>query len=184
MRTSTAGKSVAERGRGSSVFISKGVKKEAGGARSWETDPKRVDEELLELLVKTKRAMEEVTPIEVSERLYLLIGGRANTPLLQDIASYADRFIVLNSLSTYADSLPLFYPRLNSTKLQTYQRTLAYHHEQLFAKLFPYISRSESSPRPLKQLIKRYEREEGIVIPCGRDQFQYAVHLVATLKHG
>lgn len=61
---------------------------------------------------------------------------------------------------------------LNSTTYDLYSRSLTHHHEQLFAKLFPFVSRSKKSPRTFHQLLARYTQPRGIVIPCGNDQFQ------------
>ncbi|KAI5479396.1 alpha-mannosyltransferase, glycosyltransferase family 71 protein [Pseudohyphozyma bogoriensis] len=132
------------------------------------SDPVQVaaaDKELINVLVKHKEAMDVVDPP------------------VEDIAGYADRFIVLQELDALAASLPTRYPRINASKHETYRRSLEYHHQTLFAHLFPYISRSSNSPRTLSQLRAGYTQKEGIIIPCGRDQFQYAVHLIATLKH-
>lgn len=38
-------------------------------------------------------------------------------------------------------------------------------------------------PRSFSQLRSLYTVPKGIIIPCGNDQFVYAVHLIATLKH-
>lgn len=90
---------------------------------------------------------------------------------------------MLKEIETMRLSLPTEYPRLNSSMLSLYDRSLAYHHDQLFATLFPYVSPSQEYPRSFDGLKARYTKPRGIVIPCGADQFQFAVHLVATLKH-
>ncbi|KAL8281161.1 hypothetical protein RQP46_006519 [Phenoliferia psychrophenolica] len=53
----------------------------------------------------------------------------------------------------------------------------------LFHALFPYISRGGGQRRTFKELRARYSVPAGIIISCGKDQFQYAVHLISTLKH-
>ncbi|GAA6013259.1 hypothetical protein JCM11491_006333 [Sporobolomyces phaffii] len=123
-----------------------------------------VDQELIKVLVKTKEAMEARTPV-------------------QDLAGFADRVMVLSELDSFRLSLNSTYSHLNSTTQALYTRSLEHHHSTLFAHLFPYVRKSRRSPRSFAQLRSLYSVPRGIIIPCGNDQFVYAVHLVATLKH-
>ncbi|GAA5870381.1 hypothetical protein JCM16303_001981 [Sporobolomyces ruberrimus] len=123
-----------------------------------------VDQELIKVLVKTKDAMEKRTPVE-------------------DLAGFADRVMVLSELDSFRTELNSTYSHLNDTTKALYTRSLEHHHSTLFDHLFPYIRKTRSIPRSFSQLRSLYTVPKGIIIPCGNDQFIYAVHLVATLKH-
>ncbi|GAA5988573.1 hypothetical protein JCM5350_004458 [Sporobolomyces pararoseus] len=123
-----------------------------------------VDSELIKVLVQTKEAMEKRTPVA-------------------DLAGFADRVMVLNELESFRNELNSTYSHLNTSTQALYTRSLEHHHETLFSHLFPYIRKSRSIPRSFNQLRSLYTIPKGIIIPCGNDQFVYAVHLVATLKH-
>ncbi|GAA6058680.1 hypothetical protein JCM10212_003368 [Sporobolomyces blumeae] len=133
-------------------------------------DPRQVeqleqaDQELIKVLVKTKGAIEARTPVE-------------------DLAGFADRVKVLTLLDDFRERLNTTYPALNSTTKALYTRSIEHHHASLFDLLFPYVRKSRLIPRSFEQLRQRYTVPKGIIIPCGNDQFVYAVHLVATLKH-
>ncbi|CEQ38791.1 SPOSA6832_00239, partial [Sporobolomyces salmonicolor] len=104
-------------------------------------------------------------------------------PELEDLGGYADRVKVLRDLEHFASTLNSTYTNLNTTTKALYSRSVEHHHQQLFDTLFPYIRKSKTVPRTLEQLRARYTVPRGIIIPCGNDQFVYAVHLIATLKH-
>ncbi|KAK4701006.1 hypothetical protein P7C70_g5231, partial [Phenoliferia sp. Uapishka_3] len=137
-----------------------------GGKRRGEVewDSRDAEEMLVRLLVRTEDAMERERSVE-------------------EIADYADRFIVLKELDAFSKNLSATFPLMNSSQSLLFRRTLDYQHDELFSRLFPYISRSQDRKRSFGELRARYTRPAAILIPCGKDQFQYAVHLVATLKH-
>lgn len=76
----------------------------------------------------------------------------------QDLADYADRFIVLKDLDSLAANLSTSYPLMNASQTQLFQRTLAYHHDSLFEGLFPYISRNPDNTRSFTALRARYAK--------------------------
>ncbi|GAA5835395.1 hypothetical protein JCM3766R1_004774 [Sporobolomyces carnicolor] len=123
-----------------------------------------VDQELIKVLVKTKDAMEKRTPVE-------------------DLAGFADRVMVLSELDKFRNELNSTYSHLNASTQALYTRSLEHHHSTLFTHLFPYVRKSRKMPRSFSQLRSLYTVPKGIIIPCGNDQFVYAVHLIATLKH-
>ncbi|KAL8277398.1 hypothetical protein RQP46_010238 [Phenoliferia psychrophenolica] len=135
-----------------------------GALRTKPWDSTEAEKDLVRLLIRTGDAIDKLTEVE-------------------DLAGYADKVIVLKDLSTLATNLSSAYPSMNASQSQLFSNTLEYHHDLLFAELFPYISPKVDKPRTLGQLRERYDRGAGILIPCGQDQFQYAVHLIATLKH-
>ncbi|GAA5922905.1 uncharacterized protein JCM15063_003461 [Sporobolomyces koalae] len=124
----------------------------------------QVDQELIKVLTRTKEAMEARTPVA-------------------DLAGFADRIMVLSALDSFRSELNTTYSHLNASTQALYTRSLEHHHSTLFDLLFPYIRKSRSIPRSFAQLRSLFTVPRGIVIPCGNDQFVYAVHLVATLKH-
>jgi hypothetical protein len=72
--------------------------------------------------------------------------------------------------------------QLNATTNALYSRSVRFHHEQLFATLFPYVSRSPKSPRTFDALLGRYTRPRGIVICTGNDQFQVGQSMRASCQ--
>ncbi|KAM0793480.1 hypothetical protein ACM66B_000921 [Microbotryomycetes sp. NB124-2] len=121
-----------------------------------------VERQLVELLVKHKDATDLHSPVD-------------------RIQDYADRVQVLLELDKFQQQLKT--KGLNSTSHDLYARSAQHHFDLLFAKLFPYISKSPKRPRTFNQLRERYTIPRGIIIPCGNDQFRFAVHLIATLKN-
>ncbi|KAK4057567.1 hypothetical protein OIO90_001212 [Microbotryomycetes sp. JL221] len=122
----------------------------------------QVERELVELLVRHKQAYDMQPPVD-------------------RIQDFADRFKVLLDLDKFQTNLD--NRGLNDTSKELYTRSTQHHFDQLFAKLFPYVSKSPKRPRTFNQLRQRYTIPRGIIIPCGNEQFRFAVHLIATLKN-
>lgn len=125
-----------------------------------------VEARLVDILVRTKACL-DTTEFNV-----------------EDITAHADKTIIfkeLNSLATQVENgtLP---GGLNATTLDPYSQTLQRQQDLLFPHLFPFISRHKNTPRSFEQLRARYTGGKGLIIPVGKDQFQYALHLIVTLK--
>lgn len=128
------------------------------------------EEGLIEILVKQKEAIEKDTTVEVSSD-----GNFNPRPITwltlsypQDLAGFADRFKVLGELDRYKAELNGSYSSLNATTRQLYSRSIDYHFEQLFATLFPFVSKSPKKPRTFAQLSARYTRPKGIMYATAR----------------
>lgn len=113
-------------------------------------DTTEVDGKLVAALVKAKTAIEEENIIE-------------------DLSGFADRFIILQDLESFLESLAVDYPLLNSSTSAQYQRSLDHQYQQLFQHLFPYVNKSPKLLRSYEGLVSRFTRGRGIIIPCGRD---------------
>lgn len=72
---------------------------------------------------------------------------------IEDLAGFADRFIALGEMKNLEETMEERFPRLNATTLETYKRSLAYHHDKLFIKLFPFVNRSPKQPRSLEACV-------------------------------
>ncbi|GAA5820505.1 hypothetical protein JCM3770_002278 [Rhodotorula araucariae] len=127
-------------------------------------DLEGADQALLDVLVRTKDAIEDETPFH-------------------DIATYADRAKVLLELDEFGAGLNETYPHLNASTKALYARSVQHHHQTLLQTLYPYINKSPQIPRTVSGLRSTFKVPRGIIVPCGNDQFIYAVHLIATLKH-
>ncbi|GAA5934507.1 hypothetical protein JCM10213_002000 [Rhodosporidiobolus nylandii] len=127
-------------------------------------DLEAADQRLLEVLVKTKEAVEEDVTLE-------------------DIGAIADKTRVLMELDTFGSTLNETFPRLNESTKALYSRSIGHHHQQLLQALYPFINKSPQITRSLAGLRREYTIPRGIIVPVGNDQFIYAVHLLATLKH-
>ncbi|GAA5888867.1 hypothetical protein JCM6882_002883 [Rhodosporidiobolus microsporus] len=127
-------------------------------------DLEQADQALLKVLVRTKDAVEEEAK-------------------LQDIAAVADKTRVLMELDEFGTSLNETFPHLNASTKALYSRSVQHHHQQLTQVLYPYINKSPSMTRSIAGLRASYTVPRGIIVPVGNDQFIYAVHLLATLKH-
>ncbi|GAA5858776.1 hypothetical protein JCM8547_004983 [Rhodosporidiobolus lusitaniae] len=146
----------------SSVTIfrkSRSTERAAAGA-----DLEHADAKLLDVLVRTKEAVEEEAKLE-------------------DIAAMADKTRVLMELDEFGTTLNETFPRLNASTKALYARSVQHHHQNLLQTLFPYINKSPTMTRSVTSLRERYTVPRGIIVPVGNDQFIYAVHLLATLKH-
>ncbi|SCV68758.1 BQ2448_879 [Microbotryum intermedium] len=113
---------------------------------------------------------------------------RDDVPDVTRLDLHADRFKVVVQLDQFdraIDGSPL-----NVSMRETYHKTTRHLRDDLFATLYPYVSRNENHQRTFDDLLMRYSRSAGIVIPCGNDHEthfrfslqQWAVHLIATLK--
>ncbi|GAA5871926.1 hypothetical protein JCM3774_000730 [Rhodotorula dairenensis] len=129
-----------------------------------QNDVENADGAMLDLIVRTKEAIQAETPME-------------------DIAAYADRTRVLYELDLFGQTFNETYPHLNATTKALYTRSIAYHHRALQQTLFGYLNRRPEAPRTISQLRAGYKVPRGIIIPVGNDQMIYAVSLIATLKH-
>ncbi|BGP21339.1 alpha-mannosyltransferase, glycosyltransferase family 71 protein [Rhodotorula toruloides] len=136
------------------------TKEAAAGA----ADLEAADQQLLKVLVRTKEAIQQETPLE-------------------DLAAFADRAKVLMELDEFGSQLNETYPRLNASTKALYSRSVYHHHQQLLQSLYPYINKNPQMPRTLSGLRARYTVPRGIIVPVGNDQFIYAVHLLATIVH-
>lgn len=66
-------------------------------------------------------------------------------------------------MDRYREQLTSNYSLLNQTTHDLYTRSIDYHFEQLFATLFPFVSKSPKKPRTFAQLSARYTRPQGIM---------------------
>jgi len=151
-----------------------------------------VDQELIKVLVKTKQAMEQRTPVEdlagFADRVMVLsVSSRCRSSLRERVDPPPPFIASLSAfqqeLDSFRNELNTTYSHLNTSTQALYTRSLEHHHSTLFSHLFPYIRKSRQIPRSFSQLRSLYKIPKGIIIPCGNDQFVYAVHLIATLKH-
>ncbi|GAA5988572.1 hypothetical protein JCM11641_004607 [Rhodosporidiobolus odoratus] len=124
----------------------------------------KADQRLLEVLVKTKEAVEEELPLE-------------------NIAGVADKTRVLMELDEFGSTLNETFPRLNSTTAALYTRSVRHHHHQLLQSLFPFVNKGPSMTRSVTGIRNSFTIPRGIIVPVGNDQFIYAVHLLSSLKH-
>ncbi|GAA5925201.1 hypothetical protein JCM3775_006395 [Rhodotorula graminis] len=146
------------------------LRKREGAAQAVESaarsaaDMEGADEALLGVLVRTKDAIEDETSFH-------------------DLATYADRAKVLLELDHFGATLNETFPHLNESTKGLYARSVQHHHQELLQTLYPFVNKSPKMPRTVAGLRESYKIPRGIIIPCGNDQFIYAVHLIATLKH-
>ncbi|KDE05033.1 hypothetical protein MVLG_04576 [Microbotryum lychnidis-dioicae p1A1 Lamole] len=106
---------------------------------------------------------------------------RDEVPDVTRLDLHANRFKVVVQLDQFDRAID--GSRLNATMRETYHKTTRHLRDDLFRSLYPYVSRNDNHQRTFDDLLMRYSRTAGIVIPCGNDQFQWAVHLIATLKN-
>lgn len=113
-------------------------------------DTTEVDGKLVGLLVKAKQAIEKENIVE-------------------NLGGFADRFITLQNLESFSNSLPADYPLLNSSTLGLYQHSIDHQYQELFQHLFPYLNKSPKLLRSYDGLVSRFRRGRGIINPCGRN---------------
>ncbi|KAG9048643.1 hypothetical protein FS837_012352 [Tulasnella sp. UAMH 9824] len=108
-----------------------------------------------------------------------------NETMIADFARFADRVKVLLRSQDLLEEFREAQARAGHEDVALTEKALTLEEEQddLFAEFFPYVSKSKKERRTLAQLRAGFTQQRGIVIPCGNDQFQMAVHLISTLKH-
>ncbi|KAG8986231.1 hypothetical protein FRB90_004145, partial [Tulasnella sp. 427] len=108
-----------------------------------------------------------------------------NETMIAEFAQFADRVKVLMQSQSLLEEFHESQARAGSEDVALTEKAREMQEEQdeLFAKLFPYVSKSKKARRTLAELQKGFTHPKGIVIPCGNDQFQMAIHIISTLKH-
>lgn len=97
-----------------------------------------------------------------------------NETMISEFALFADRVKVLMQSQALLEEFHESQARAGHEDVGMLEktRTLQEEQDELFAQLFPYVSKSKRASRTLAQLREGFTQPKGIVIPCGNDQFQ------------